>query len=71
MNQKTHIINFIVSLVIFTVGRVLVGANSGRLGLTGFAGYILCLFAILISICTIAVIIALKSEEKRNERKNS
>ncbi len=68
MNKKTHIMNLVMSILIFAVGRFMIGLNLGKLGIVGFTGYVLCAFAAIIVICTMAVIIVLKNEEKKNEK---
>ncbi len=70
MNRKMHIANFVISIILFIIGAVTINCSTGRLSLSGLIGYLLCILALVIIICTFAVIIVLKSEEKIDERKD-
>lgn len=68
MKRKKEFIVSLLSTAAFIIGSILVNLNTGKVGVLGFSGYILCTAAILTLIYAAAVCIVLKSEEKKNEK---
>lgn len=68
MKRKKELIVFLLSAAAFIIGGILVNLNTGKVGVLGFSGYILCTAAILALIFDAAVYIVLKGEEKKDEK---
>lgn len=68
MKKKLSFIIFILSAILFVVGTILVDMNIGKLGITGFSGYVLCFLSIIAAICTVVTTIIMSKEEKHNEK---
>lgn len=68
MKKKLSFIIFILSAILFVVGTILVDMNIGKLGITGFSGYVLCFLSIISAICTVVTTIIMSKEEKHNEK---
>lgn len=68
MKKKLSFIIFILSAILFVVGTILVDMNIGKLGITGFSGYMLCFLSIIATICTVVTTIIMSKEEKHNEK---
>lgn len=69
MNKKLSIISYVLSVLVFAAGAVMVHLNAGLLGVIGFIGYVLTSIAVFIVICTAAVNIVLRREMKKDGKR--
>ena len=65
--MKNKSVPFILAVIMFVSGSVLVHHNLGKISICGFCGYGLCSAAVAVSICALAVIIVNYIEGKKGE----
>lgn len=68
MHKKKALVFAAAVLTAFAVGCTLVYSTTGKVGLAGFFGYVLCSLAVLSSLLTAIISGVLKREGQKSER---
>lgn len=68
MHKKNALILTAVMLTAFAVGCALVYSTTGKVGVAGFFGYVLCSLSVLSSLLAVIISAVLKREGQKSER---